>query len=316
MGIETITDLNTVLSGCGCCPQPTFVEPFFDRECKAGGYGCFHTSILTPPGWASEPTGFESVGINTAYEVKTETLIRTRDDTGATYQQDIERKYTFDENTLSCTPSTVTTTTGSGFSIPPSATLTGTVTSVSGAPGDATVEISVTKTYFRASTGVTYTQTDKVTYSSFVPVETRIERGLLLLAEQDWGACAGGVEHGAFFDGGPILTLYLVRFRFDILPYAGKYALFTYDILDQPYGWDHDPPLDNRSWYAEDQTVVWTGPGDELDPETWLTDWVELPVPTDETELRVVNIRYILYRSASTGVAPITMAEAIADDEL
>ena len=75
-------------------------------------------------------------------------------------------------------------------------------------------------------------------------------------------------------------------------PFPGSYFKITFDLLNEPDEGD-------ASLVSEGITIVWTGPGDHDSPDgdSWLSDWQEIPMPTEPGETRVVNIRYECYRS-------------------
>lgn len=97
----------------------------------------------------------------------------------------------------------------------------------------------------------------------------------------------------------PVLTK--VRYRWRIpTTHLGSYFKITWDILNEPVGWDDEGiPLEERpvAFRERDLTVEWAGPGtgDEEDP-SWLSGgWYELAVPDFEGERRIVNIRFECY---------------------
>lgn len=111
---------------------------------------------------------------------------------------------------------------------------------------------------------------------------------------------------------GPVtLALTKARYRWEVpANYPFKYLKVTWDILEEPDGWDDPSPTVNRSFYAEDLTWEWVDGDDEESP------WQEIPFPEVAGERRIVNVRYEVYRSAKLGSLPIAVGEAVGDDEL
>lgn len=108
------------------------------------------------------------------------------------------------------------------------------------------------------------------------------------------------------------------RFRW-IVPdtFEGAFFKLTWDVLEEPDGWDDTNPTVFRSFYQQDQTWQWSGPGDSADPDSWKSPWQEIPPPDVGGSRRVVNIRYQCFEATKLGtIPPNVMGEAIADDEL
>lgn len=103
-----------------------------------------------------------------------------------------------------------------------------------------------------------------------------------------------------------------VRFRWKIPDtHLGTYFKITWDIIEEPEGWDADPPTALRSYVSEDNTWEWTGPGDPEDPDSWLSPWYEIDPPSVPGTRRVVNIRFECYRSTRYGNKPQTTGEGV-----
>lgn len=135
-------------------------------------------------------------------------------------------------------------------------------------------------------------------------------------------------------------TVRKVRFRWAIpTSWTGSYFLVTWDIIDEPEGWDRtindpaaeipdplpegvteeewwadhqvpDPAAPDRTFLLEDQTWEWAGPGNPSDASTWRSPWFEIPPPELPGERRVVNVRFICYRSPY-GEKPQVSGEAV-----
>ena len=104
-----------------------------------------------------------------------------------------------------------------------------------------------------------------------------------------------------------------MRFRW-VVPddFEGKYFKITWDVVEEPDGWDSgEPNAPVRSFFAQDQTWEWTGPGDPDDPDSWKSGWYHIDPPASAGARRVVNIRYECYRSAKFGTKPQVTGEAV-----
>lgn len=128
------------------------------------------------------------------------------------------------------------------------------------------------------------------------------------------------------------------RFRW-VLPadYSGAYFKRTWDILDEPDGWDatvndpdaelpeelppgmteeewwadhqvSDPAAPDRTFFLRDQVWEWTRP---LDPGPWYSPWFVIPPPVLPGRRRVVNRRRECWRSARFGVKPEVDGEGV-----
>ena len=94
--------------------------------------------------------------------------------------------------------------------------------------------------------------------------------------------------------------------------FPGNYYQFTYDIINEPDGWD-DPVLSVfRSWHLEDQTTVWTGPGSgDADDPSWLVTEVIIEPPDFIGKRRIVNRRLVCREDWGLGVLPQVWGEAV-----
>lgn len=93
--------------------------------------------------------------------------------------------------------------------------------------------------------------------------------------------------------------------------WTGSYFKVTWDILEEPVGWDDETPTVDRSFFLTDQTWEWTGPGDPEDADSWKSGWYEIAPPEDPGERRVVNIRFECYRCPLFGNKPQVTGEAV-----
>ena len=103
-----------------------------------------------------------------------------------------------------------------------------------------------------------------------------------------------------------------MRFRW-VVPdtWEGSYFKITWDVVEEPEGWDADPPTAPRSFFLTDQTWTWAGPGDTEDEDSWKSGWYEVEPPDVPGVRRVVNIRFECYQSAKFGVKPQVTGDAV-----
>lgn len=126
-------------------------------------------------------------------------------------------------------------------------------------------------------------------------------------------------------------TIRRSRFRFRIpATHAGTAFTITYDVLEEPDGWDVMPAGPARSWVSQDNVVEWIGPGTPvpipaLDEEgnitnqaaidealaIRLTPWVELAAPEVPGQRRIVNIRFTCYSGTKYGRKVQTLGEGV-----
>lgn len=121
------------------------------------------------------------------------------------------------------------------------------------------------------------------------------------------------------------------------VPFTGTYFLITYDIIEEPVGWDdtiddpdYEPPDEEpeggfppvpqvpkpgrpaRTYYAEDQTLEWTGPGTgEANDPSWFTEWIDIPPPAVPGTRRIVNRRLVCRENWGLGTLPQVWGEAV-----
>lgn len=104
----------------------------------------------------------------------------------------------------------------------------------------------------------------------------------------------------------PGITVSLKKCRFKWkLPsdFTGAYFKITWDVVEFPVG--GSPVV-----ISHDLTWEWIGPGDPMDPSTFESGWYEIPLPSAEGQVRVVNARFISLRSDRFGVAPTPYGES------
>lgn len=110
----------------------------------------------------------------------------------------------------------------------------------------------------------------------------------------------------------PLANVVKTRFRW-VIPdtWEGSYFKITWDIIDEPDGWDADPPTATRTFLLADQTWEWTGPGDPEDPDSWKSGWYTINPPAVPGTRRVVNVRFECYGTTPYGNKPQVTGEAV-----
>ena len=103
------------------------------------------------------------------------------------------------------------------------------------------------------------------------------------------------------------------RFRWAIpTTWKGSHYKRTWDIIEEPDGWDDPSPTVFRSFVLpRDRTWEWTGPGDPEDPDSWKSPWFEIEPPSVPGTRSVVNIRTECYRSTKFGNKPQVTGRAV-----
>lgn len=94
--------------------------------------------------------------------------------------------------------------------------------------------------------------------------------------------------------------------------FTGAYFKITYDIIEEPTGWDEAPPTALRSYVSVDNVIEWTGPGSgAADDPSWFTSWITLDPPPSPGVRRIVNIRFVCRENWFVGVTPQVTGEAV-----
>ena len=108
------------------------------------------------------------------------------------------------------------------------------------------------------------------------------------------------------------LSVTLSKYRW-VVPgtWTGSYFKITWDVLEEPDGWNANPPTAARSFVSQDNTWVWTGPGDQDDPDSWKSAWHDLGMPAVKGKRRIVNVRYECYKSSRLGLKPHATGDAV-----
>jgi hypothetical protein len=95
--------------------------------------------------------------------------------------------------------------------------------------------------------------------------------------------------------------------------HTGTWFKVMWDILDEPAGWDADPPTAARSFFSVDNTWEWTRPAGTLDPEDYLSGWYFINPPDTPGTRRVVNGRAFHHRGPY-GSKPTLFGEQVTLD--
>ena len=183
--------------------------------------------------------------------------------------------------------------------------------------GDQWIEPPVTE----STDGEPKTGTKETTYTDIVDVEASRAASYAAMADGlDWENMTKGAScQSSRSEPSPYgwfqaihLNATFVRFRW-VIPdtFAGKHFKITWDVVEEPDGWDDADPTVSRSFFARDQTWEWTGPGNSSDPDSWKSDWYEIPAPSVPGSRRVVNLRYECYRSTKFGTKPQVDGDAV-----
>lgn len=164
------------------------------------------------------------------------------------------------------------------------------------------------------SDGDPKTGPSETTFSDVVDVDaSRAASFAAMVAALDWqnmtkfDGCQASRSHPSPFGWFPArhLGTVFVRFRW-VIPefFEGKYFKITWDVVEEPAD-------GNPSFFAQDQTWEWSGPGDPDNPDSWVSGWHDIPAPPVPGLRRVVNIRYECYRSARLGTKPQVTGDAV-----
>jgi len=174
---------------------------------------------------------------------------------------------------------------------------------------------------------------DPITWADWMTgAEAGLDTNFAGVVDANWtGSACAAAKTGApsyVVDGGNDASFYLEkewsRTRWKIpatwsdqvtglsVPFTGTYFLFTYDIIEEPDGWDDPTPAVFRSFYLEDQTIEWTGAGTgDEDDASWLTDWIYINPPEVSGTRRIVNRRLVCREDWGLGVLPQVWGEAV-----
>lgn len=315
MKIETLDDWNAV-SAC-CCPLPACPVLITEHQHKqASTDACFITPVVV--------SGV-LFGYHHNYTHRYEASWNTASFEGKSNWNETTHQKNFDEGTLSCGLTETTFDYGGDSGYAP-----GTFTysdSYSGTPGGIFTKTR-TGTLIPGSLGPGRygNSTEVTTWSNPVDYVTELtDQAALILASLAWISgdepssvvfqWLGGetIEHGPAYRGVFVLS----RFRW-VVPnsWPGIYYKVTWDVIEEPNGWDDPSPTVFRSFFLVDQTWEWTGPGDPGDADSWKSPWTELPIPEVPGSRRIVNIRFECWKSTKLGNKPQVIGEAVSEDEL
>ena len=301
--IETIQDWNARLGYCGCCPMPVCPTPVV--VCEAKHKVLFLSSTAADIVYGEDEYLLLIPNFTTPWvaDAEIETIYRkvtiNVEDTSIEIEDDAPEK----ESTVNCTATTKTIV-------------------------NYTYSTDIYGTRFETETTITYTLSESITKEEFFAlIEEGMEADTWTVTDESasgypcssmlidqWVEYPGTISDPCnYFQPYPYgfdvpAGLRKIRFRFRIPnTHLGSKFTITYDVAEFPYDVEVDP-----SFVSEDNVVVWTGPGDQEDPEgdSWLTPWVEIAPPEITAECRIVNIRYTCYSGTKYGVRPQVMGEA------
>lgn len=312
MKIETIGDFNALAEGCGCCPldidetPPVLVGQSIDESQSA----CYYTEITENGG-----TG------------RYRRVDRTITETIYNDEQGVEGSggsvSYFDErwDGSACTFDYDTTFIGSTS---PDLSNTRQVSSLTenGVPPNNYTRTQTNLFYKNPNTGSEYLYYEQITVNAFSEAYQDMASGLLAELEPRIDALTfpdditGSSKSSlnwlrSVTVSDDLLTLRKARYRWEIDPsFTGVYLKVTWDVLDEPTGWNDPSSGVSRSFYQQDLTWEWEDGNDEE------SDWYDIPFPDIEGNRRIVNVRFLTYRSTQFGAIPIATGESISDDEL
>lgn len=94
--------------------------------------------------------------------------------------------------------------------------------------------------------------------------------------------------------------------------FPGTYFKITYDIVEEPDGWDAPSPTVFRSFVSEDNVLEWNGPGiGSENDDSWRTAWVDIPLPTGKGRCVLANLRLVCREDWGLGVLPQVWGESV-----
>jgi hypothetical protein len=345
MIVETLTDWNNLLAGCGCCSMPTCPVPA--RECETiygslGSVGWYDPDdttwiIYKKFTYASNLSESSSDESGTYSCTSHETYVSEYADLfGGSVNSGYGGCPTYATPDLAETCSTSGSSTKTGADYEETRTRTQTSGTIAGDPcawtdtrvfTDISVDPPDVTTYYDYNTlhttiypyadpvhTITATYETPQTYAQWMSAAF----GTLSADMTDFDTCGAetfgdcAASYAATEEpetGGPgdgvSLSLVAARFRWAI-PNTHSGSFFKIT-------WDvaFFPATGDPSAVSTDNTWEWTGPGDPEEEASWKSDWYEIPIPTEPGENRVVNVRYECYRSTKFGMKPQVTGEAV-----
>jgi hypothetical protein len=111
--------------------------------------------------------------------------------------------------------------------------------------------------------------------------------------------------------GAVSIDINLFRIRVNASHTGSKFYV-TYDLVDYPQDPEEEP-----SFHSQDNTVEWTGPGNQADhtDDSWYTGWITIPPPSTPGTRKVVNIRYTHHSGERYGSKPSVTGIAYPEEE-
>lgn len=309
MKIETLDEWQQV-SDCCCGITDISVVLSYNVEYKSRTQtACFYTKRTNMAGGSEY--GF--------YRRFVDTVNATNYISGLTYYYEQVRDERW--NGTICDRNDSLTTTGT-LDIPPllPSYTTSYDVSYTGTPPGVHTKTEVYK-IFNSSGDLLYINTDVSAYSDgYVDLKGELKDEALTVLDVTAWSSGGSLQSSCAYSSLttlPRVSATLRRFRWSIPDsFTGVYFKVTWDVLDQPTGWDAPSPTVFRSFFAQDLTWEWTGPGDPMNPDSWKSGFYEIDLPDFDGVRKIVNIRYEFFRSTKFGVKPLTIGEAVSPDEL
>jgi len=328
--IETLGDWNARL--CGCCEMPACPVPLTECEgIQATVTECsVAAEVPTGSGGGWTDPGCE-LSIYGGFRTVTVDTTVNRSDIGGYTTQTVRTYHYLSASSDTCTSTFVTTDgIGGGEVIPGTLGLTlNPVVYTQGAVGSDYFYQSVTTGVGSGGSGlppsVTYSATTRITYSNRIPdkwafLHAKLD-AMIAAGTPAPGSCEARTQVLIWTDCAGIdpdeptrMRKNTVRYRWAVPDtWLGSYFKITWDVLDEPDGWDADPPLPVppvRTLIETDNTWEWTGPGDPMDADSWVSGWYDIDPPLVAGRRRIVNVRFSCYQGTKFGVKPQVTGEA------
>lgn len=321
MNVETLNDWNAIIEGCGCCPMPACPIPTISLSAVSlddmdicgwltttgvVASGAFRTFTWTEPVFWQKKEFIE----DWTYTHPTEGE--------KSYHRETADEYSFNETFEQCQFARTVDITEGGFTFSPTR-----VTQSEMLTGD-TSGFNFTKTIVALDPSYDFLEVEQTIYSQPITnfqsyLMTQAETiftnrgGLAASNSSQWATLEHLQTVGSGLEEKPIVIRWIkTGYQWSVPDeWQGSYFKVTWDVLEEPDGWDDPSPTVFRSFVAEGLTWVWTGPGDTEDPDSWKSGVYTIEPPTVPGTRRVVNVRFECYKSAKFGVRPQVTGEAV-----
>lgn len=288
MQIETLEDLNAVLSACGCCPLPDFVAPLIDgQHFYLVQYPCYEKSVLYNGGIYYYKKFENSLVIDHTTITGVLQNYTSLDTSGKTWNV----------ATLTCDTDVPTSQSSGSVSCP-----FGTTSNVDTEIGVPPADFIKRNVQTRGPDGPvhSYVATRELSYKQGYdwPDDLRTEADDVVaekVANEEFDV---GSFRSDYTWGLSAVVLRTARFRWDITNHIGAWFKVTWDVAFYPEDGGAAQP------FLLDQTWEWTGPsggppaGSE---DNWKSPFFVVYAPPEKGEYKIVNIRYSGYRSTKFG---------------